>query len=76
MMPGIVKSASVIAGLDEGVLPFWWIFTNGIANDRYYRQEIMHWFQGIEPHVLLWKQVRDHHAITEHFDKHILPLLQ
>ena len=75
MMPGIIKSAQKIAKQPESVIPFWWIFAEGIAADKYYAQEIMHWFQGIERHVLLWKNVKDRQPIIEHFEKHIRPLL-
>ena len=47
MMPGILSSARAAAGQGNDVIPFWWIFTNGLATDRYYRQEISHWFQGM-----------------------------
>lgn len=73
--PGILNSMRQHANQPHEVIPFWWIFTNGIANDKHYRQEIMHWFQGIEAHVLLWKKVHDHAAVTNHFDQHIRPLL-
>ena len=75
LMPGIVASAQPIANQPAGVLPFWLIFTNGIATNPNYRQEIMHWFRGIERHVLLWENVRDVAAVTDHFDQHIRPLL-
>ena len=75
LMPGIVRSAREVAKQSEDVLPFWLIFTNGIAKDENYRREIEHWFQGIEPHFLLWKNIRDYDAITGHFDKYIRPLL-
>ena len=75
MMPGIVASACAAARQTDGAIPFWWIFTNGIASDRYYRQEIMHWFRGIEKHVLLWKNVRDRNAVINHFEQYIRPLL-
>lgn len=75
MMPGILLSAQAIARQPDTVIPFWWIFTNGIARDIYYRQEISHWFQGIPGHVLLWENVRDHAAVTDHFEQHIRSLL-
>ena len=75
LMPGIVHSAQTVANQPANVLPFWLIFTNGIARSDAYRQEIMHWFRGIEPHVLLWENVRDHGAVTAHLDAHIRPLL-
>ena len=75
MMPGIVGSAREIAAQPEGVIPFWWVFTNGIASDERYRREIMHWFCGIEGHVLLWRNTRDGREVTGHFERHIRPLL-
>ena len=38
----------------RSVLPFWWLFTNWGADDERYVREIMHWFRGVEAHVLLW----------------------
>lgn len=73
--PGIVESARVVANQPEGVFPFWLIFTNGIATDPNYRQEIQHWFRGVEPHLLLWRNVDDHDSLLDHFDTHIRPLL-
>ncbi len=72
--PGIIRSGREIANQPNGVIPFWWVFTNGVAEDQRYVREIMHWFQGIEPHVLLW-QPPDPTMLTDRFDTHILPLL-
>lgn len=74
-MPGIVESARNIGRHPEGVIPFWLIFTNGIARSPCYRQEILHWFRGYEKNLLLWKSLNDHGAILEHFERHIKPLL-
>lgn len=75
MMPGIVSSAREVAQQANDVTPFWWIFTNGLATDRYYQQEIRHWFLGIEANVLFWHNVRDRRAVIDHFEQHIRPLL-
>ena len=75
MMPGILASAREIAGQPESTIPFWWVFTNGIASDQYYRQEINHWFQGMEGHLLLWQDIEERKPVIEHFEKHIRPLL-
>jgi len=75
MMPGIVLSAQQIANQPENVIPFWWIFSNGIASSPRYMQEIYHWFRGIEGHVLLWKDIEDYSALVSHFEQHIRPLL-
>lgn len=75
MMPGIVKSAQAIAKQPEHIIPFWWIFTNGVATDSRYRREIQHWFKGMEPHLLLWDKVSNHDQLIDHFDAHIRPLL-
>lgn len=75
MMPGIVKAVRQAACQPQGVLPFWWIFTNGIASDEFYRQEISFWFQGYERNLLFWPQVRDPECVVEHFEQHIRPML-
>ena len=63
-----------MASQPDGTIPFWWVFTNGVAEDERYAREIMHWFQGVESHVLLW-QPRDSASLIKHFDTHILPLV-
>lgn len=73
--PGIIASARTIAKQPEGVIPFWWVFTNGIATDPKYVQEIRHWFQGIEGHLLLWKSIGDFNPVIDHFERHIRPML-
>lgn len=75
MMPGIIESARQIANQPISVIPFWWVFADGIASDPRYRQEILHWFKGIEGHVFLWKDLNDTSALLAHFDQHIKPLL-
>ena len=75
MMPGILESARKIAKQPSGVIPFWWVFTNGLANHPRYQQEIRHWFKGIDRHVLLWEDLSDESALLNHFDTHIRPLL-
>ncbi|MDE0022037.1 MAG: MunI family type II restriction endonuclease [Candidatus Poribacteria bacterium] len=72
--PGILYSGRQIAKQPLGVIPFWWVFTNGIASHPRYVQEITHWFRGIEGHMLLWEP-RDPAVIVAHFDAHIRPLL-
>ena len=74
--PGIVASAQEIGKLSVNVFPFWLIFMNGIADDARYRQEISHWFKGIDRHLFLWTGERDASALVEHFDRNIKPLLQ
>lgn len=73
--PGIIHSGRRIARQPDGVLPFWWVFTNGVAEDERYVREIMHWFRGVEPHVLLWEP-RDPRSLIAHFDEHILDLVR
>ena len=75
MMPGILHSARQHAGQTEDVIPIWWIFTNGVATDDRYRREIMHWFRGVERHVLLWQDRSVTSYVTDHFDNHIRQLL-
>lgn len=75
-MPGIVESARNIGGHSEDVIPFWLIFTNGIATSPRYRQEILHWFCGREENLLLWESLSDREVIVEHFERHIKPLIE
>lgn len=76
MMPGIVESARVIAQQPVGVVPFWWIFTNGLATSPRYIREIRHWFRGREAHLLLWENVRNHDQVINHFESRIRQLLE
>ena len=73
--PGIIASARAIARQPEGIIPFWWIFTNGIATDPRYVQEITHWFHGVERHLLLWESIQDYEPVISHFERHIQPML-
>lgn len=62
--------------MPDGRMPFWWIFTNGIAEDARYVREIEHWFSGIPEHVLLWKSFPDESEVIMHFDEYIRPMLE
>lgn len=73
--PGIIASARAIAKQSEGTIPFWWIFTNGIATDPRYVQEITHWFRGAERNLLLWESIHDYEPVVSHFERHIQPML-
>ena len=75
MMPGIVEAVRQAACQPKKVLPFWWIFTNGIARDEFYRQEISFWFKGYERNLLFWPQVHHHKDVVDHFERHIRPML-
>ena len=73
--PGILTSARQIANQPDDAIPFWWVFTNGIATSEKYRREITHWFRGVEAHLLLWEDIDDPAVVKRHFDAHIRPLL-
>lgn len=73
--PGIIASAREVAGQPDDVIPFWWIFSNGIASDPRYVQEIMHWFRGVEGNVLLWQSLDDYEPVIDHFERYIAPML-
>ena len=73
MMPGILDAMRQVGNQPADVMPMWWVFTNGIATDPRYVQEIMFWFRGIEPNVLLWGDRRS--DVTAHFDQFIRPML-
>jgi len=74
--PGIIASARVIAKQPDSVIPFWWIFTNGIASDPRYVQEITHWFRGVEANLLLWRDIRTFEPVVDHFERYIAPMLE
>lgn len=74
--PGILESAREIAGLSGSHLPFWWIFTNGIATDAKYVREITHWFSGIQDHLLLWQSFPEAAEVIAHFERSIRPMLE
>ena len=76
MMPGILNSIRQIGNQPRGVIPVWWIFADEIASDPRYKREILHWFQGIEAHVLLWENITDYRPVVDHFEEHIQPLLR
>ena len=73
--PGIIASARAIANQPDDIIPFWWIFTNGIATDPRYVQEITHWFRGVEDNLLLWQAIRDYEPVVDHFERCIKPML-
>lgn len=73
--PGIISSARKIAKQPDGVIPFWWVFTDGIASDPRYVQQITHWFLGVEDHLLLWRSTPDYEPVIDHFEQHIRPML-
>lgn len=75
MMPGILYSARKCANQSDDVIPIWWIFSDEIASTPVYRRKIMHWFRGVEGHVLLWEDIEDSTALVNHFEQHIRCLL-
>ena len=74
-MPDMVESIQDIANQPADVYPVWVVFTKGLAKSPRMRQEIQHWFKGIERNVLLWKDLEDHEVVISHFEQHIRPLL-
>ena len=75
MMPGVLNSIREIGNQPQDVIPVWWIFADEIASDPRYKREILHWFQRIESHVLLWENITDYKPVVGHFEEHIQPLL-
>lgn len=75
MMPSMMRAIRESSNQPDHVVPFWWIFAEGIALDKNYRQEISFWFKGFEANVTFWPKVDDHTVIIEHFEKHIRPIL-
>ena len=75
LTPGILGAMREIGRHPPDAIPVWCVFTNGIATDPRYMQEIMFWFSGIEDNVLLWDG-GDPAAVTEHFERFIKPMLE
>lgn len=75
MMPGIVASMREHSGHAEPIIPMWWIFTGGIAENPKYRQEIGHWFKGMETQPLFWPDWSDAKTLIAHFEEYIKGML-
>ena len=75
LTPGILGAMRERGNQPANAIPMWWVFTNGIATDPRYVQEIMFWFRGIEGNVLLWGDTNDPAAVVEHFERFIRPML-
>lgn len=76
LAPGILAAMREVGRQPASVVPMWWIFTNGIARDPDYRQEISFWFRGLEPNLLLWDDLDDHDMLVHHFETHIHPMIE
>lgn len=76
LAPGILAAMREVGRQPANVVPMWWIFTNGIARDPDYRQEISFWFRGLEPNLLLWDDLDDHAMLINHFEASIRPMLE
>ncbi len=75
MMPSILRAIREASNQSTKITPFWWIFSEGIARDKDYRQEISYWFKGFEENLTFWPKVDDHNVIIKHFEQHIRPML-
>ena len=75
MMPGIIASMQEAACQPSEVIPMWWIFTNGIAKDPWRRQEIGHWFKGLERQLMFWPDWSDYDSLIHRFEEDIKGML-
>ena len=75
MMPGVVASMRERSGHAKPIIPMWWIFTDDIAKDPWRKQEIRHWFKGMEPQLLFWPDWSDYERLIAHFEEHIKGML-
>lgn len=75
MMPSMMSVIRESSNQSNNIVPFWWIFAEGIAEDDNYRQEISFWFKGFEANITFWPRVDDYKVITDHFEKYIRPMV-
>lgn len=73
--PGIVNAGRRIGNIRQKDFPYWMVFTNGIASDEKYREEINFWFESVQGALLLWTDIANCNLVIAHFEKHIKPIL-
>ena len=73
--PGIIVAGREHGKISDSTLPFFWIFTNGLATDEKYRSEIEFWFSTpeAEKHFLLWDLDRE--KLLDFFLENIRPVI-
>ena len=76
LAPSLLTAMREVGQQPTTVVPMWWIFTEGLAQNPDYRQEISFWFRGLEPNLLLWDDLDDHNAVIHHFETHIRPMIE
>ena len=75
LAPSLLTAMREVGRQPASVVPMWWIFAEGLAQNPNYRQEISFWFRGLEPNLLLWDDLDDHDMVVRHFESHIRPML-
>lgn len=73
--PGIIVAGRKHGKIDDSTLPFFWIFTNGLATNERYKSEIAFWFSTpkAEKHFLLWDL--DKRKLLDFFLQNIRPVI-
>lgn len=73
--PGIIVAGREHGKISDSTLPFFWIFTNGLATDERYRSAIAFWFSTpeAEKHFLLWDLDRE--KLLDFFLENIRPVI-
>ena len=73
--PGLQKLLRKNGNLNENVLPFCIVFQGDITRDPCRVREITLWFDDYKSHFFFWRNNKDAVKLIEHFENHILPLL-
>ena len=76
LAPSMLTAMREVGRQPATIVPMWWIFTEGLAQNPDYRQEISFWFRGLEPNLLLWDDLDDHGVVVRHFETHIRPMIE
>lgn len=77
--PGLITAGRQHGNIRKNHLPFFWVFTNGLADSEKYRSEIAFWFSSpeAENHFLLWEHQNANNkvALLDFFQNNIRPVL-
>ncbi len=74
--PGLLSKLRDSGNIAEPNLPFWIIFQGDITRDPCRVREITYWFKSFKANYFFWRNTKDAANLIEHFEVHIVPLLQ
>lgn len=73
--PGLQRVLREAGQLDEHTIPIWTVFTGDITRDPCRVREIKLWYEGIEGHYFMWRNMTEAEPLINHFIEHIKPLI-